>query len=156
LTATDVDLLGADGHVEIVGQGSPGIAMSKESDLTKRTRAAGLVAGLRKHFKQGDRLVVGGVEYSRDEVIAIFEEHTTALDDKRARYAAYRAVVASERKLARRSRAMYTTLHTVLGNLFGWENLGRFGMKQHKKPGPKTVEAKLAGVRKRAKRRASK
>ena len=51
---------------------------------------------------------------------------------------------------------LYLTLHTVLGNLFGWENLPRFGMKQHKKPGPKTVEAKMAGVQKRAKKRAAK
>jgi len=35
-------------------------------------------------------------------------------------------------------------------------NLGRFGMKEHKKPGPKTLESKLAGIQKRAKKRASK
>jgi hypothetical protein len=130
--------------------------MSKESDLTKRTMASRLVMGLKKHLKPDDKLMLAGVVYTRDEIIAVFEEHTTAIDDKRKRYAAYRSEVARERKLAKRSLGLYHTLHTVLGNLFGWVNLGRFGMKEHKKPGPKTLQSKLAGVQKRAKKRASK
>jgi hypothetical protein len=130
--------------------------MSKESDLSKLTMASKLVAGLKKHFKPTDKLLVSGVEYSRDEVIAVFDEHTTALDEKRKRYASYRSAVARERALAKRSLALYLDLHTVLGNLFGWVNLVRFGMKEHKKPGPKTLDAKLAGVQKRAKKRAPK
>lgn len=156
LPRADVDLLAASGAVGIVGQASPGNAMSKESDLTKLTMASGLVAGLKKSFKPSDKLIVGGVPYTRDEIIAIFEEHTVAIDDKRKKYAVYRGAVARERKLAKRSLGIYLTLHTVLGNLFGWDDLVRFGMKKHGKPGPKTVEAKLAGVQKRAKKRAAK
>jgi len=103
-----------------------------------------------------DGLVVGGVQYTRDEIIALFEEHTAAIDDKRKRYAAYRAEVARERKLARRSLGLYLDLHAALGNHFGSVNLWRFGMKEHGKPGPKTLQSKLAGVQKRAKKRASK
>ena len=156
LAVAYVDLLAADGLVGIVGQGSPGNAMSKESDLTKLTRASNLVTGLRKHFKPGEKLVVGGVQYTRDEIIALFEEHTAAIDDKRKRYAAYRAEVARERKLARRSLGLYLDLHAALGNHFGSVNLWRFGMKEHGKPGPKTLQSKVAGVQKRAKKRASK
>jgi hypothetical protein len=156
LSAADVDLLATTGPVGIVGQASPGIAMSKESDVTKRSMAYKLVTGLKKHLKASDKLWINGVEHTRDELIAFFDEHTAALDEKRDRYAMYRSSVARERRLSRRSLGLYKRLHTILRNLFGPEHLGRFGMKEHKRPGPKTIASKLAGVRKRAKKRAAK
>ncbi len=130
--------------------------MSKESTITKRAMASALVAGIKKSFAPTDRVVVDGVEYAWSEIIAVFDEHTAAIDEKQARYASYRAAVALERKLARRALHLYHVLHDVLRNRFGPHALPRFGMKPHGKPGPKTVEAKLAGVQKRAKKRAAK
>jgi hypothetical protein len=130
--------------------------MSKESSVTKQSRAHGAVKGLRKLLKPGDTVPIGGVAYSREEIIAAFERHEVALALKRTRYAEYRSAVAQERELARMTNMLWVGLHRWADAVRGRDGLVALGMRAYKKTGPKTVEAKLAGVRKRAKKRASK
>jgi len=130
--------------------------MSKESKATKLARAGKVILGLRKRYKPGDILVIDGVSRTRDEVIAIFQQHIDALRAKDTRYAAYRSAVVFERKLAKQVLALWLHMQKLFNATLGPHGPPTFGMKARRKPGPKTTAAKLAGVQKRAKKRAPK
>lgn len=130
--------------------------MSKESAITKLARARKVIQGLRKHFKPRETVRVDGRDLTREQIIGLFTRHVAAIDAKRRRYDAYRRAVADEREVAKATLAMWYGIHNTVSAKLGRRNLGDFGMRQHKKPGPKTTQAKLAGVQKRAKKRAAK
>jgi hypothetical protein len=129
--------------------------MSKESALTKAERARLVVTNLPKLFPKNASMFVGGRKWTRDELVAFYKSHLAALDRKVARYAAYREAVAQEKTLAREANDVWIHLYSVMENEIGADGPTRLGMKRHRKPGPKTLEAKVAGVQKRAKKRAS-
>jgi hypothetical protein len=127
--------------------------MSKESAITKAERARRVLRGLKQLFKDSPVLRVDGVPYRRAQIEALFRAHLAAIDEKAARYAAYRQAVAAERAIARKTNAMWIDLYVAVLGRFGRAKLPVLGMKLHRKPGPKTVAAKLAGVQKRAKKK---
>ncbi len=130
--------------------------MSKESAITKLARARNVIQGLRRHFKAREVIRVDGKDFTRAQIIRLFKRHEAAIDAKRRRYDAYLRAVADERALAKATLAMWYGIHNTVSAKLGRKNLPGFGMREHKKPGPKTVASKLAGVQKRAKRRAAK
>jgi hypothetical protein len=141
---------------EIDGHPRPVNAMSKESSITKLARARKVILGLRKHFKAREVIRIEGKDLTREEVIGLFARHVAAIDAKRRRYDAYRRAVAEERELARAALDMWLGIHNTVSVKLGRRRLGDFGMRGHRKPGPKTTQAKLAGVQERAKKRAAK
>jgi hypothetical protein len=58
--------------------------------------------------------------------------------------------VRQEKALAKQANEMWLVLYDVARNAFGPQGPRKLGMKVHGKPGPKTIEAKAAGVAKRA------
>jgi hypothetical protein len=122
--------------------------MPKESALTKFTRATGVIAGLKKRFSPGEKVMVRGKDWPVDDLVALFQAEIDALAAVRARYGEYLSAVAAERKLAPRCRTMEVDLKGIVGNLFGPEALAEFGWRRPKKTGPKTVAAKAASAEK--------
>jgi hypothetical protein len=124
--------------------------MSKESTVTKVQRARKVASGMKKLFKATDEMILAGKARTRDEVIDLFTSHVAALDERDRRYQAYLAAVAAERALAKQTNAVWLDLRTAVKSLRGAAQLPKLGMKPHRKPGPRTVASKLAGVQKRA------
>jgi hypothetical protein len=141
--------------VEIGGQPRPENAMSKESGVTKAERARQVIKGLKSVYPTNQKVILGGKAYMRDDVIALYRSHLAALDAKTARYGAYQQAVADERAIAAKTNDLWVTLYGVVLNLKGEPGLNALGMKRRRKPGPKKVEAKLAGVQKRAAKKRS-
>lgn len=149
-------LQGGDAAATFVGRPCPGNSMSKESTVTKRSRANSVAEGLRKLLAPGDEVRIHGVLHTRDEVIDAFERHKKALELKRVRWAAYRRAVAEERELARTANWFWVGLKQWANGLLSPEDILVLGMSKHRKTGPKTLRGKLAGVQKRAKKRRAK
>jgi len=133
-----------------------GTVMSKESSVTKLARAHAVVKGLKKAYGPGDRIVLDGVAHARDDLVDLFESQIAAILDKKLRYAEYRGAVKVEREVGKRARATWVSLHRATSAMKGAAELLVLGMKPRGKPGPKTLQAKLASVQKRAKKRAPK
>jgi hypothetical protein len=128
--------------------------MSKESGVTKVVRAENVATLLPKAFPKNVSLYVHGKKWTRDEVIAFFRSHVAAIREKASLYAQYRDAVRREKALAKQANAMWFVLYDIASNEFGQQGPRKLGMKLHGKPGPKTIEAKAAGVAKRAKKKA--
>jgi hypothetical protein len=127
--------------------------MSKESATTKLTRARNVLRGLKKLLKPRGKMLVDGVPRSRGDMEALFQSHIDAIDAKARRYAAYQQAVAAERAIARKTNALWINLYLAVRGQHGLAGVSVLGMKPHKKPGPKTLASKLAGVQKRARRK---
>jgi hypothetical protein len=130
--------------------------MSKESTVTKQSRANSTVKGLRTLLGPNDKVRIAGDLYSRDEIIGAFERHKAAIALKRTRWAAYREAVALERELARTANRFWVGLRRWANGTRGDEDLATLGMRRDRKTGPTTLQSKVAGVQKRAKKRAAK
>ena len=131
--------------------------MPKKSQLTKRTAAAGVIAGLEKRWHAGARIRVHGKDYSREELVALFRSQIEALEAIRLARIALSVAVASERGIARQVQSRMANLRDAVTMAFGSppDVLADFGWKAPRKPGPKTVAAKRAGAEKlRATRKA--
>jgi hypothetical protein len=127
--------------------------MSRIGAITKAERARQVIGGLGKAFDPGAKVVLGGKTYLQDEVIAIFRAHLAAIDAKKSRYAAYQQAVAEERALAKQTADLWQSLTNLVRVTVAKTKLPVMGIRARKKPGPKTVAAKAAGVEKRAKKR---
>jgi hypothetical protein len=135
------------------GRARPSNPMSRIGAITKAERARQVVKSLKTVFTSGDPVVLRGKTYSLDEVIGIFQAHLAAIDAKKARYAEYQAAVASEQALAKQTADLWQALTNVVRNQVPKTKLPVMGIRARKKPGPRTVEAKAAGVDKRAKKK---
>ena len=131
--------------------------MPRIPKVDKLMQATSAIRGLTKHFPKEGKLGVGGKAMSRAGVIALFQAHLDAMQEVDRARAALRTSVTKERALAKRAKATRVLLKDCLRSRFGTdlEVWGDFGLKLSKKPGPKTVAAKLAGVRKREAARAA-
>ncbi len=129
--------------------------MSRIGAITKAERARQVTTNLDKAFDPGVKLVLGGKAYTHDEVKAIFQSHLAAIDAKKSRYAAYQQAVAQERALAKQTAELWQSLTNVVRVTMPATKLPVMGIRARKKPGPKTVAAKAAGVEKRAKKKRS-
>ncbi len=135
------------------GRARPENSMSRIGAITKAERARQVMTSLGSVFPPGEKLVLGGKTYLQDEVIAIFRAHLAAIDAKKSRYAAYQQAVAEEQALAKQTGEMWQDLTGVVRIRMPKAKLPVMGIRARKKPGPKTVEAKAAGVEKRAKKK---
>lgn len=124
--------------------------MPKLGTVTKRARATGIICGVTKHFVRGKRYLIGGRQYTREELIQIFQSHIDAIDDVGAAHAAVKVAVAKERQIARRAHALMLNLKGVVEHVLGptHDIYAAFGWTMPNKPGPKTVKAKLQGAEK--------
>jgi hypothetical protein len=88
------------------------------------------------------------------QLVAAFQSHVDAIDEVDATRAALAAAVARERELARRMTELTRYVKMAVEARFGLSHkiYADFGWEVPKRPGPKTVEAKLEGRRKRATR----
>jgi hypothetical protein len=131
-------------------------AMPRSSKEKQLASARDAIAGLKKTFAPGEAMVVGGIECTRDEIIADLQAHVDALRAVDAARAAYRGAVGRERDAARAAAAWLARVKLfLLANHGGNEAvLSAFGWKAPKKPGPKTVASKLQGVRRAEETRA--
>jgi hypothetical protein len=124
--------------------------MPRISKVVKSVRATRIIGGLTKHFAKRGTFAVGGNTYTLEELVGIFQSQIDAIDEVDASHAAMVAAVARERAVTLRVRELTRQLkHAVTAELGftadGWDD---FGWEVPKKPGPKTVEAKLEGARK--------
>jgi hypothetical protein len=129
--------------------------MPRISKLAKLTRARSITSGLFKHFAPRIKHRIAGNRYSQREMIAVFQSHLEAIEEVDAARARLGAAVQKERALGRRADALSMELKAFIENRFGANVvvLADFGWRPPKKPGPKTVAAKLAGVKKREAKR---
>jgi hypothetical protein len=131
--------------------------MPKKSHVTKYTAARNVIAGLEKRWSARAKLTVHGKDYSREELVRLFRSQIEALEAIRVARAALTFAVAREREIARQVESQIPKLRLTVHCKFGSspDVLADFGWTQPKKPGPKTVAAKVAGAEKlRATRKA--
>ena len=126
--------------------------MPRATQTTKLERARTLVAGIQKHLAAGGKYYLQGRAFSRDDLIATFQEELDALRAIQAARAALASAVAREVDVERRVRSLELDLKGLVQNLFGHriDVLGAFGWSVPKKPGPKTPAAKALGAEKAA------
>ncbi|MDP9003020.1 MAG: hypothetical protein M3O46_23250 [Myxococcota bacterium] len=124
--------------------------MPKLGTVTKRARATSVIRGVTKHFVRGKRYLIGGKQYTPEDLVGIFQSHIDAIDDVGAAHAAVQVAVAKERQIARHAHALMLKLKGVVEHELGPTNdiYAAFGWTMPKKPGPKTVKAKLEGAEK--------
>ena len=127
--------------------------MPVQSKIEKTTTARDVITGVKKRYAGVKTVTVWGKVYTPDEVIAFYEEHLAAIDDVRLKRIAWEVALEVERKMRKPALAMTKGLKTEVYSRFGRNAFGDFGWKRPKKPGPKTVKGKLAGVEKRAAKR---
>jgi hypothetical protein len=123
--------------------------MPKVSKVTKRSRATSIIAGVIKHFSAAS-YTLGGKAFTPKQLVAAFQSHVDAIDEVDATRAALAAAVARERELARRMTALTRYMKMAVEARFGLLHkiYADFGWEVPKRPGPKTVEAKLEGATK--------
>ncbi len=122
--------------------------------IEKLTTARNVVQGLKKRYEPGAVLRMLGADYARDDLIALFEEQIEAIKAVDAARAAWQEAILRERALRRRTRRAAVLLRSKAYDDFGAPGSRDFGWDPPKPPGPKTLASKMAGVEKRAKKRA--
>ena len=153
LPSTSTAVTSRRGALEIAGNALPSNSMPVQSLLEKVTTAKDVIRGVRKLF--GDRPFVWlhGKKATPAEIIARYEEHLASMERVRQARIAYDVALDAERRLRRPMQGLTLAVKAaVLGELGGGV-FPEFGWPKPKKPGPKTVKAKLAGVEKRAAKR---
>ena len=123
--------------------------MPKIGKVTKRARATNIIAGMRKHFG-APSYTLGGKVYTQSQLIKAFQSHIDSLDEVDAMRAALAVAIAKERALAKRIVALARYVKMAVEGRFGPMPTiyADFGWEMAKKPGPKTVKAKLEGMMK--------
>ncbi|HEV3189179.1 MAG TPA: hypothetical protein VGY54_01710 [Polyangiaceae bacterium] len=124
--------------------------MPRLSKTAKQARAASILQGLAKHFALRSSYELGGKVYTREALAGVFQAHADAVRAVDAAHAAVAVAVAKERALAKKVVHLTRMLKLAVDAEFGpaprvW---AEFGWEVPKKPGPKTVKAKLEGAEK--------
>jgi hypothetical protein len=124
--------------------------MPKISKLVKRESAIQIIGGLEKYYRGQTAIYVGGKKYTQPQLISLFRSLVDAIDEVNALQASVVAAVARERNVASTVRELTRLLKITVDAGFGFSPIecGDFGWTMPKKPGPKTVQAKLEGARK--------
>ncbi len=144
-------------HAMIEGHTRPAIStpltersMPKIGQITKRTQAASLITGIKKHLAHKKAHFFMGASFSTKDLIALFQSHLDALDKISGLRAALAGAVADERRLAKRTKAVAKGLKAFMAGTKGVSPVlfNDFGWRVPKRPGPKTVAGKLAGAEK--------
>jgi hypothetical protein len=132
--------------------------MSRIPKNNKLAQAHGVILGLERRFTPRTILVLERNRYTTRQLVRLFQSQVDALAEIDRAKAQLKVALAKERAIAKRVAAMTAMLKQLVSARFGVNvgSWGDFGWTLPEKPGPKTVEAKLAGVKKRAERRAAK
>ena len=141
--------------LEIAGNALPSNSMSVQARLEKVTTANGVITGVRNRLMGEKVLWVGGRKLTPAGLIALYEEQLAALEQVRQAWIAYQVALAAERQLRRPMQSLTVDVKNTVTMLLGENGFPEFGWKKPKKPGPKTVKSKLAGVEKRAAKKKS-
>jgi hypothetical protein len=122
--------------------------MPKQSKGTKAMRAFHVIAGVKKHFPRQGALMVGGTPYTPEQLVRFFQAHIDAIDAVDAAHADVLAAITRERDVARQVRKLTHLLKYVVAVMLGEDpsTWADFGWEPPKKPGPKTLEAKVRGA----------
>ena len=125
--------------------------MPRISKIEKRAAATNVTSGLGSSLMKRMRYLIGGKTYSRRELVAVFRAHIDAIDDVDRARATLADKVRKEKEASKQAKAIARMLKLKILGHFGASPtaLGAFGWSVPKKPGPKTIAAKAAGVNKR-------
>jgi hypothetical protein len=126
--------------------------MPRPTQTIKAIRMTKLMAGIHKHLSKEDALRFKSRAYTLGELVAVFQAELDALDQIAAARTRLTAAVAKERTLEQQARRLELAIKSFIVARFGTraDVLGDFGWEVPRKPGPKTVDAKLAGALKGA------
>jgi hypothetical protein len=133
----------------IVGKALPSNGMPVLTKLEKLTIADNVLRGIPKRFAGVAKVRIGGVVYTPAKLAAVYERHVAALRKVDAARSAWRQAVAEERRLGKQAAVVTRYLKKHAFGHWGPEGCDDFSFPRPRKPGPKTVAAKLAGVQKR-------
>jgi hypothetical protein len=139
--------------LKIAGKPLPSNFMPVQSRIEKLVTAQDVIHGLKKRLEPGATHLVGGKRFTTEQLIARYEAQLAALEAVRQAWIAWQMALDAERKLRKPTIGLTLDLKNFVSVHFGLGAYGDFGWKAPKKPGPKTVKAKLAGVEKRRKNR---
>jgi hypothetical protein len=132
--------------------------MPRQSKLTKCSRHRRLILAIGTHWKAMAKITFRQRAYGPQELITKLQSYLDAVDRTGATRADWVAAIAAERKLEREVAPLLHDIEEYARMIYGDSGveLAAFGA-EHRKPGPKTAEAKVAGAEKalatRAKRR---
>ena len=124
--------------------------MTVQARLEKLINARDVIGGVRRRLGKRAALWVAGKKLTPNAVIAVYEEQLAAMEAVRQAHIAYELALAAERKLRRPVQTFTLDLKATVRNELGLAAYRDFGWKLPRKPGPKTLASKLAGVQKRA------
>lgn len=127
--------------------------MPVQSKLEKVDTARNVIAGIKKHLLGSKKIPLDGTFYTPRQILAMYEAQLAAIARVDAARAAYRQALQAERALRTPMRVRTVDLKTHVQQNLGARGCADFHWEMRKKTGPKTVAGKLAGVRKRAKKR---
>jgi hypothetical protein len=134
------------------GRPVPSVFMPVQTTIEKITNAQDVIRGVKKHFAKAKVVSVWGKSYAPAEIVAFYEGQLAAIEGVRLAYIAWQEALDVERKLRKPAIAMTRGLKNVVWSQRGVNAFGDFGWPRPKKPGPKTIKSKLAGVEKRRKK----
>ncbi|HEY3816699.1 MAG TPA: hypothetical protein VGL81_05990 [Polyangiaceae bacterium] len=127
--------------------------MSVQASIEKVTTALAVIKGVRKRWSKEKTVLIEGVPVTPDAIIGRYETQLAAIDRVAKKKAEYRAALAAERAMRRPMQVYTQAVKSSVRGFLGEDAMPDFGWHKPKKPGPKTVKSKLAGVEKRAAKR---
>jgi len=136
--------------LEIDGNALPSNSMPVQARLEKVTTANDVIKGVRRRLMHMPVIPLGGRKLTPDALVALYEAQLAAIERVRQAWSAYQQALFEERRLRKPMQAMTVHVKNAVMMELGPDGYPDFGWKTPKKPGPKTVKAKLAGVQKRA------
>lgn len=125
-------------------------AMPRKSKSQDRIAVTRLLQGIAKHFTDGLPVVLGGKSYTPAELAAVFQAHLDAIDAVTTARAQLATAILRRRGAARRAGEATRLLKLRVAGTDGFSATvwADFGWQVPKKPGPKTVMAKVVGAAK--------
>jgi hypothetical protein len=139
--------------LEIAGSALPSNFMSVQTTIEKLVTARAVIKGVRKRWSSQATVFIDGEAVTPDAIIARYEAQMAAIDLVAHKKAEYEAALAAERAMRKPMQAYTLAVKGSVRGFLGVGALPDFGWAKPKKPGPKTLASKLAGVQKRAARR---
>jgi hypothetical protein len=124
--------------------------MPRVPKLKKRAGAAAVIAGLKKHFAKDKIHLIGSKQYTTEQLVAVFQSQIDATAAVAAANAEMQAAIGRERAIDLHLRDLTRLLKHSMTAAFGLsaKAFADFGWDLPKKPGPKTVKAKVEGAKK--------
>lgn len=128
--------------------------MGTVTKVTARDRDRKIIAGLEKHYRPEDMIMLGGVAQKVADVKIAFERALELMDDAEAKRADWHASVSASRKQEGELRSLRQALRDFVYGAFGDTStvVSDFGFEPRKRP-KTNVETKAEAVKKRREKR---